>query len=271
MNRGMLLKAAYEIWPATLLCGVLLFAIEAILAYVLPSFQGQFTETMMQFRFIQEFVGAMLGVDASQPLGADVFPALTWVHPVVLSLVWAHALVSCTRMPAGEIDRGTVDLTLTLPVTRWGILRAETAVWLVAGLTVIALGLAGNLLGGRFSGATPRPEFRNLLIVAANLFCLYLAVGGLAWLVSASSDRRGPAMIVVFLILLASFLLNFLSQFWSIAKNIEFLGILDYYRPINVFRDGSIPWHDMGILVGVALTLWIAAGIVFSRRDVCTI
>jgi hypothetical protein len=32
-----------------------------------------------------------------------------------------------------------------------------------------------------------------------------------------------------------------------------------------------VPWRDMGILVGVGLVLWIAAGIVFARRDVCTV
>jgi ABC-2 type transport system permease protein len=271
MNRGMLLKAAYESWPATLLCGLLLFSVEAILAYVMPIFQAQFSESMMQIRFIQTFVGAMLGINASEQLGAEAFTAFSWVHPVVLALVWAHALVCCTRMPSGEIDRGTVDLTLTLPLTRWGILRAETAVWIAAGVTVLALGLAGNELGGSFADAATRPELRRSLIVVANLLCLYLAVGSLAWLVSAASSRRGPAMIVVFLILLASFLLNFLAQFWSVAQRIRFLGVLDYYRPLYILRDGTIPWPDMGVLLGVAVVLWIAAGVVFARRDVSTI
>ncbi|MEX0677985.1 MAG: ABC transporter permease subunit [Pirellulales bacterium] len=271
MNRGMMLKAAYETWPPTLLCGVLLFGVEAILAYVMPTFQAQFSEALMQIRFIQTFVGAMLGVNASEPLGQEAFTAFPWVHPVVLALVWAHALVSCTRMPAGEVDRGTVDLTLTLPLTRWGILRAETVVWLGAGLIVVVLGLAGNEAGGRYADAAGRPELSRSLVVAANLMCLYLAVGGLSWLVSAASSRRGGAIIVVFLILLASFLLNFLAQFWTVAQRIRFLGVLDYYRPLYILRDGTVPWRDLGILLSVAAVLWIAAGIVFSRRDVCTV
>lgn len=271
MNRGVMLKAVYEMWAATLLCGVLLFAVEAILAYVMPIFQAQFSEALMQIRFIQSFVGAMLGVNASERLGPEAFLAFPWVHPVVLALVWAHALVLCTRMPAGEIDRGTVDLTLTLPVTRWGILRAESAVWLGAGSIVLVLGLAGNELGGRFIDAAGRPELGRSLIVLANLMCLYLAVGGLSWIVSAASSRRGPAIITVFLILLASFLLNFLAQFWTAAKRISFLGVLDYYRPLYVIRDGTVPWRDMGVLLSVAVVLWVAAGIIFSRRDVCTV
>jgi beta-exotoxin I transport system permease protein len=271
MNRGLMQKAALEMWPATLMCGALLFGVEAILAYVMPTFQAQFSEALLQIQFIRTFVGTLLGIDVQERLGPEAFLSFAWVHPVVLSLVWAHALVCCTRVPAGEIDRGTADLTFTLPVTRWGVLRAETAVWLVAGLTILALALAGNQLGSRYVDGAGRVELSRLLTIVANLFCLYLAVGSLAWLVSASSSRRGPAMIVVFLILLASFLLNFLAQFWSVAKQLAFLGILDYYRPIYILRDGTVPWQNMGVLLSVAIVLWIAAGLVFNRRDICTL
>ncbi len=174
-------------------------------------------------------------------------------------------------MPVGEIDRGTVDLTLTLPVTRWGILRARRPCGSWPESSCSPPDLPGNEWGGSFVDRAMRPETSRLLIVVANLFCLYLAVGGLSWLVSAMSNRRGPALIVVFVLLLASFLLNFLSQFWSVAERISFLGLLDYYRPIYVLRDGTVPWSDMGVLLGAGAVLWIAAGVVFSRRDVCTV
>jgi ABC-2 type transport system permease protein len=271
MNLGVMHKAAIEIWPTTLLCGVLLLGAEAVLAYVIPTFQAQFSESLMQIRFLQDFVGAMLGVRVGQRLGPEAFMAFPWVHPVVLALVWAHALLCCTRMPAGEVDRGTADVTMTLPVTRWNILVSETVVWLLAGLIVLALGLAGNELGGRYVETVHRPDRYRTLLVLANLFCLYLAVGGLSWLVCAASNRRGPAMTVVFVLLLASFLLNFLAQFWEFAERISFLGVLDYYRPLFILRDGTVPWRDIGILVGAAGAQWVAAGIVFDRRDVCTV
>jgi hypothetical protein len=272
MNRGLLYKAMLELWPATLMCGLLLFGVEAVLAYVLPTFQSELTEGLRQIQFIQKFVGAMLGVDASGQWDMVGFLAFTWVHPVVLALVWTHALLCCTRVPAGEIDRGTADVTFTLPVTRWGILRAETLAWLVAGALVLAAGLAGNRWGASFvTLEDERPPLGRIVLVVVNLYCLYLAVGGLSWLASAASNRRGPAMIVVFLVLLASFLLNFLAQFWSVARQLAFLGILDYYRPIYILRDGHVPWRDLGVLLGLAAGLWIAAGVVFARRDVCTV
>jgi hypothetical protein len=270
MNRGLMLKAAIEIWPTTIFCGVLLFGAEAALAYVIPTFQGQLSESLMQIRFLQDFLGAMLGVKITDQIGPEAFMAFPWVHPVVLTTVWAHALVCCTRTPAGEVDRGTADVTMTLPVTRWGILVSETAVWMVAGIVVLLFGLAGNLFGGQYVEAAEQPDPYSVLIILANLYCLYLAVGGLSWLASASSDRRGPAMAVVFVVLLASCLVNFLAQFSEFAERISFLGMLYYYRPLFILRDGHVPWRDVGVLLAVAAGLWTAAGVVFSRRDVCT-
>ena len=171
MNRGIMLKAVIELWPVTLLCGLLLAAAEAALAYVIPTFQAQWSQSLSQVGFLQDFVSAMLGVKVADQLGPEAFTAFPWVHPVVLSIVWAHALLCCTQTPSGEIDRGTADVTMTLPVTRWGILISHTVVWIVAGLIVIALALVGNAFGGSFVGPELRPGSERVQIMLANLFC----------------------------------------------------------------------------------------------------
>src|SRR5690606_1260619 len=52
MNLGLMFKAALEMWPATLMCGSLLFGVEAVLGYVLPTFQSQFSTGMLQIEFV---------------------------------------------------------------------------------------------------------------------------------------------------------------------------------------------------------------------------
>jgi hypothetical protein len=69
----------------------------------------------------------------------------------------------------------------------------------------------------------------------------------------------------------ASFLLNYLAQFWEPARRVAFLGMLRYYRPLTILRDGAWPMRDMSILVGAALVLWTIAGLIFSRRDLSTL
>jgi ABC-type transport system involved in multi-copper enzyme maturation permease subunit len=189
----------------------------------------------------------------------------------VLALIWTHAIVCCTRVPAGEVDGGTIDVLLGLPVSRWQVLVSETVVWLGSSLIVIALVILGNAIGTAAADPALPPSAARRVITAVNLLCLYISVGSFAWLVSALSDRRSRAITVVFGVVLASFLLNYVAQFWSVADGVSFLSILVYYRPLVVLRDGSWPIKDMSVLLTLSVLLWFAAGIVFARRDLSTV
>jgi hypothetical protein len=109
------------------------------------------------------------------------------------------------------------------------------------------------------------------MLVMANLYSVYVAVGGIALFVSALSDHRGRAVGVVFAILLASFLLNFIANFWQPAKQIAFLGILEYYRPAQILQHGEFPLRDITVLLGVGLVAWLAGGEILARRSITTV
>ncbi len=271
MNRGLVIRALREMWPATLLLGLVLLVVEAALAFVLPKFAGQMAQEWLRLDFARGIMQAMLGTELGGRIGPQMFQSMAWVHPVPLALVWAHAIVSCTRVPAAEVDRGTADVLLGLPVSRWEVFFSETSVWLICGMAIHAAALAGNLLGGLATPSAQRPELPHLLIVLVNLFCLYVAVGGLAWMVSSLSDRRGRAMTALFVVLLALFLLNYLAQFWQPLERFVFLSPLHYHRPVNALTSGTWPWKDLAVLLGVGGAMWLAAGAVFARRDLCTV
>src|SRR5262245_53828361 len=229
MNRGLMLKSIRELWPTTLLCGFALAAIESVLAYVMPTFAQQFSQQILQVQFIQNLVKAMLGMNTGEALGPEMFTSIPWVHPVVLAIVWAHAIVCCTRVPAGEVDRGTIDVLLGLPVSRWEVLLSDTVVWLGSSVLMAGTAVIGNAIGSSAAATASQPDMARRLIVLANLLCLYLVVGSFGWLVSTLSDRRGRAITLVFAVVVASFLLNYLAQFWSVAEKVSFLSILTYY------------------------------------------
>jgi ABC-2 type transport system permease protein len=196
--------------------------------------------------------------------------ALGWIHPVMLALCWGHAIVFWTRMPAGEIDEGTIDILLSLPVRRIKLFISESALWLAGGVALVVLSLAGHLFGAGFVGPEDRTEPSSLVIVVFNLLCLYLAFGGLACLISALSDRRGRAVGAAFAVALVFLVLQFIAQFWEPAKSIRFASPLNYYSPLFVLRDQTWPLRDMLVLTLAGAVLWLAAMILFVRRDIRT-
>ncbi len=272
MNRGLIAKTVREVWWLTLLFALGLAGIEAVLTYILPSVDPDLVDQWLEVPFVQNILTALLGTEVGEMVGpAGYLPSIPWVHPMVLTLVWAYAILCCTRVPAGEVDRGTIDVLLGLPVSRMCVYVCELVVWLGSGALVVVLGLFGHWVGARCAGPeTPRPVVQ-LVIVCVNLYCLYLAVGGIACLVSSLCDRRGRAIGIVFAIVVASFLLNFLAPFWGFAKSVSFLSVLDYYKPLFILRDTTWPVADLGVLIGVGGVLWMVGALITARRDICTV
>lgn len=269
MNRGLLLRAFRESWVTTLGFGLLLLAVAAGLTFVLTKFGNQISHEMPDFE--RRILQAMLGTEVTDRIGPQMLQSIVWVHPVVFALLLAHAIMSCTRVPVAEVDRGTIDVLFSLPVSRWQIFLSESFVWVVGAVTVLAATFAGNVLGGLSFPPAQRAEVWKTLLVVLNLFCLYLAVGGFTWLLSSVSNRRGRAMTTVFLVFLGFFLLGYLAQFWQPLEGFVFLSPLNYHRPYLVFLSGNAPWKDMAILLGLGGTFWVAAGFTFSRRELCTV
>jgi len=270
MNRGLLLKSWRETWPPTVLFGGALFVIQAILAFALPKLQSQLSAQLASTPFLRNLIGAMIGTDVGGGLGPEMFAAIAWVHPVVLALVWAHAIVLCTRVPAGEVDRGTIDVLLALPVSRWQVFVTESLVWVGAAFSIIVAALLGNAVVARLGGNALDIAVTRLLPVAANLLAIATSVGAFAWLASCLSDRRGRALAVALLAVLASFLLNYLAPFWEPANRIAWLSVLRYHQPVRVLQSGQWPFADLGVLLGAAALMWVVAGTVFARRDLTT-
>ena len=271
MSRGLISKTLREVRVALLLFAAGMMAFEALFAYVWPHFYEDFVGTILQIEFIQQVFKGLLGTDVGPGVGLTTFAGMAWVHPIVLALLWAQEITFCTRVPAGEVDRGTIDVLLSLPASRWQVFLCESAVWLFTGRILVLSALLGSLLGGLATDEEMRPPIGRVLIVAINLYGLYLAVGGMCWLVSSLSNHRGRAVGVVFALVLVSFLLNFLGQLWEPAQAVQFLGVLQYYQPVAILSDGVWPMADMLVLAAVGATCWLIGGVIFARRDICTV
>lgn len=269
--RGVLAKILYETrWPVVLF-SIGLFIVMGLLTSLLPKVLGDIDHVFRRLPFVKSMVTVLLGMDPGNRLSPQMMQAFLWVHPTVLSLIWAHELMYCSRLPAGEIDRGTIDFLLGLPISRWKLYCSETIGWLASGLVILLVGYLGHYVASGSLEPYMLPGRRATAYVMANLFAMYLAVGGFAFLVSACSDRRGRAISVVFAVLLFSFLLNFLAQFWEPAKPFSFLGVLEYYRPALIIQSRSFPLRDASTLVVLAAICWVAGGVIFQRRSICTV
>ncbi len=270
MIRGLLLKIWHEVWVMTLILGLALLGVDALLTYVVPKFQDGMDEMFEQLPFSKQIMSAILGSEFGEEINAKAMQALLWVHPTILTLLWTHAIVFCTRFPAGEIDRGTIDVLLGLPVSRRKAYYTEVLAWLIAGLFVLSMGYAGHRLAAPWMPAEMRPQPWEAAYVLVNQYCVYLAVGAFTFFVSANSDRRGRAVGVTIGLVLVSFLLNFLAQFWEPADAVAWLSVMEYYRPAITIQTGEFAWADVITLLSVSTVAIALGGEIVAHRSICT-
>jgi ABC-2 type transport system permease protein len=268
--RGVLIKILRETWLGMLLFSVALLLVEILLNLVLPQILEQMDMMLARMPFVRDFLAALLGIDIEGEITAQLMQAFVWVHPTVLTLLWANETMFCTRFPAGEIDRGTIDVLLGLPVSRRAIYLCETIGWLIGGALMLGAGAIGYAIGSLAMPLENRLEWALVWLILFNLFCLYIAVGGVAFLISSLSERRARAVSTIFAIVLASFLLNFLAQFWSPAQSFAFLSVIEYYQPANILKTGSLAFGDIAVLLAVGGVAWIAGCEITARRNICT-
>jgi ABC-type transport system involved in multi-copper enzyme maturation permease subunit len=270
INLGLVQRSLREMWFTSAVFAGLLGLMSGLMAYALPMVQARFMARGFIPPPVQQFRNVMLGFDATGAGVADVAFSIAWSHPAVLALLFAHAIVVCTRVPAGEIERGTIDVLLGLPVSRRTLWLSETAAWLIMGAGVLGAVYLGSFVGARWVEPQYRPNWGNLVMVLANLALVYGAVGTAAMAAASVFDRRGRAVLLVLVLSVGSLLINFLEILWEPAKRVSFLSILHYYRPVGMLMRAEWPWRDLSVLGGVALAAWALAGVVTSRRAITT-
>jgi len=271
VNPGLFYKSFREVRMGLLVFSLGVGAFELLAAYALPTQFAQVSGPLMQLEFVRHIISALVGVDVGQNLGPELLEVVAWVHPILLVLLWAFLIATCTRVPAGEVDRGSVDLLLGLPVARHELFTCELVMCVLAGVVLCSLTLAGNVLGASLADNERLSGPAHRAIVAINLFAMYVAAGGILWFVSCCSQRRGRAVATGLAVMLAMLLVNFLAPFFRPISQFSFLCLLEYYRPLPILRSGTVPWGNLVVLVAVGVVFWGAGAIVLSRRDIRTV
>ena len=207
--------------------------------------------------------------------------AATFDHPLVLVPVCVWAIARGSDSISGEIGRGTMEVMLAQPVRRIEVLLSH------AGITLFgSLFLALSVWLGLYTGLAKfelmeEPTGRLFFPATSNLFALGVALSGITTLLS-SVDRyrtRTIGIAVGFLLIQVVLALIAVSanEDWAWVKWTTMISafqpqILTYRFWPEEFLTGpggswEMLWHYDGTLIGIGAVCYIAAAIIFCRRD----
>ena len=191
-----------------------------------------------------------------------------YFHPIILAAVVGVVIAIATE-PAGEIERGFMDLILARPVPRAHLVTRSVALVVAATAVLVVLMLAGTRAGLSWAGpagAAPA-AWRLATSLAADLAALTFCWGGIALAVATLSRRRGTAGAVAGGLAFTTFLVDYIARLWEPLHRVSWLAPFHYYDPMSMLAGGALPLADVATLAGIGAVAIVAAYAAFARRD----
>jgi ABC-2 type transport system permease protein len=195
-----------------------------------------------------------------------------WNHPFIVSIIAMWAIGRGSIAVSAEVERGTLDLILSRPVSRTSYLLSHVLI-AVLGLYFLALLLAlGTRVGIHFNYLRVPPRFRTLLLPARNLAALGLPIYGYTLLVSALDQVRWRPMMIGSVITLASFIAWVISVIPVLQKYawrtwLERISIFRLYNPVDAVSAAESLNFNIAVLSAIGAGCVLLALLGFVRRD----
>jgi ABC-type transport system involved in multi-copper enzyme maturation permease subunit len=265
----MLVRTWWDYWLMLLISSGTLFGFHWLAVTFLPMYDLRLR--LNYIRRMPPFVKAMFGPDLLSITSMTAMNSFAYLHPVTLAILMAIAIVLPSWMLVGQIDRGTIELTLSTPTSRKKIVSTTIIAGLIAGAILSASMLLGTWVGIQNTKLPEPIVFKYTALIELNLFALYVLCMSVSIFVSSICSLRGTAVGLTMAFCVGSYLVHFLSEWWKLIEKIAFLGPIYYFRPIKIAAGTYNPTQDILILLGVSAVLMIISTIWFSKRDIAVV
>jgi len=258
-----------DYWIIAALGVSILISFHWIFVTFLPRYDMRYK--LVYIRRMPEILKAMIGKDLLDIATTTGLGSFAYLHPMTLAVLLGFAVLLPSGLIVGQIDRGTIELVLSTPLSRKKFMFTTVVAGGVAGVVLVAGMLLGTWLGVKHTELREPYNFGRIVICAVNLYAIYLVALGCSTFFSAVSTIRSWAVGWAFGLCLVAYLIHFTSEWWGWVRKISFLGPLYYYHPIKIATGQYDPSRDIMCMVAASVVLFVVSIVWFSRRDIAVV
>ncbi len=206
-----------------------------------------------------------------QPPSISIMMAF-WNHPFIVLVIAIWAIGRGASAVGAEIERGTLDLVLSRPISRSSYLAAQVLTSIV-GLLVIATSLAaGAAMASRYNVLHTPPALSLLLRPALNLAALGLPIYAYTLLFSSLDFVRWRPTMIGSVLTLSGFIARVVAVIPIFKETswrpwAERFSIFSLYNPVDAVSTREVYSFDVSVLVGLGAACIGLAFIIFTSRD----
>ncbi len=210
-------------------------------------------------------VKTAIGGEMLQSGNTPALLTIGYQHPLVMFLYMLFAVGVPTGLLAGEVQRGTMELILSRPVTKTQVYLCAAVLTLAGMFALVMVMFCGTVAAVHlydFGEPVPLDRFLRLAVSGGLLASTF---GAFALLCAASFERLYTAVGVSVAFLTLNYFIGIVAAWWPRVYFMRraTLFYLIYYSDIWQ----SWPLRNMSILAAILLALAVAGGIIWWRRD----
>lgn len=253
--------------------GLVVMAFGFVVMYFYPSVREQGEAFLRYMESLPEQLLAAFGLAEQEwrlgagatALGLEAY--LTSQYLVLLPLlVGIYALFYGSGLVSREVERGTLELLLSFPLSRHRVVLTKFLVFALAAALLMAASVAGLLLGMPVVGE--RVDLTDLLLVHLVAYLLAVAIAAYSTLASCLYFSPHKALMVAGLFTAASYILYFMSPSLGSLEGLKRLSLFYYYQPLFILVRGEVNWAGVALYLAATAAALLAALVIFSRKDI---
>ena len=220
------------------------------------------------FELMPEKFRILIGEQFFSHLTVDGAAAFGFNHPMILAIFVIVVISIVTKHLTGEIEKGTMELILSLPIKRtYFVFR----LWFIAAIITLGLiisAILGAYFGVYFFGEISYEFIYKISKIGLNLWFLIVLIMSFSLMISTFEREASKAVGKSAIVIIVFYFLDFLSTAWEPIAFTKIFNMFSYYQPQKLMfgdRDliDNIPFLSILIIVSLGISLWQ-----FNRRDI---
>ncbi|MCK9487401.1 MAG: ABC transporter permease subunit [Dehalococcoidia bacterium] len=241
--------------------GVGLAIYAALMVLLYPTFEEFLRDVEYPEGFLDFFGGA--GANLSTPEGFITTEYFS-IAPVIMII---YAVVSGTGMLAGDEGRGTLEILLAQPISRFRLFASRVAALLLGAVLIGLVNTLGWLLSVPFVDVGDTLGLGDLVFATFAALPVVTFFGALAMLLGAIAPSRGTAAGILAALVIVTYLLASFSQTIEALEWTRNVNPYWYSDGARALTEGVVWWHQ-GLLLGGAAILMALAAVAFAGREI---